>query len=443
MLQYIDVSKIHPHPDNPRKDLGDLTELAESIKKQGILQNLTVVPWFSEITRAPADDDKMDGEYRVVIGHRRLAAAKIAGLTEVPCVISDMKFREQLGTMLLENLQRNDLTLYEQAQGFQMMLNFGDSVNDIAERTGFSETTIRRRVKLLELDSEKFKKSVERGATLLDYAELDKIKDAGLKNSVLDKIGTPNFQYELERAVDKEKAAENMAKLIAQLETFATRTDNSSGMRYVMGYYPSRDNKVTVPDDVDTTEYFYAVSDYGSVTLYTKYAQVKNEADTAEVEKRKMQLARKAALDDITKRAYQLRLKFVRDVSNTQAKKNMGAIVEYSLRAILDAYFDLDYDEFFEVLNVEVSEDEDEELNFGMIADRVAVSPERHLLVAIYLATDSGRENYYDWNGQYADNETLNNTYSLLERLGYEISDEERALRDGTHELFEPDDRSE
>ena len=69
-IKYIPVSKLWRHPDNPRKDLGDVTELAESIKVNGVLQNLTVVPLIGEITK------KWDGEsYRVIIGHRRLAAA--------------------------------------------------------------------------------------------------------------------------------------------------------------------------------------------------------------------------------------------------------------------------------------------------------------------------------------------------------------------------------
>ena len=68
-IKYIPVSKLWGHPDNPRKDLGDVTELAESIKVNGVLQNLTVVPLIGEITK------KWDGEsYRVIIGHRRLAA---------------------------------------------------------------------------------------------------------------------------------------------------------------------------------------------------------------------------------------------------------------------------------------------------------------------------------------------------------------------------------
>ena len=99
-MKYIDNLRIElltPHPDNPRKDLGDLTELAASIKENGVLQNLTVVP-------------HEDG-YRVIIGHRRLEAAKLAGLTEVPCVIVDMSPKEQVQTMLLENMQRADLTV--------------------------------------------------------------------------------------------------------------------------------------------------------------------------------------------------------------------------------------------------------------------------------------------------------------------------------------------
>lgn len=120
----IAIDRLSPHADNPRKDLGDLSELAASIKASGILQNLTVVP---------DEPDNSNTDFTIIIGHRRYAAAKIAGLTELPCVVVEMSEREQLQTMLVENMQRSDLTVYEQAQGFQMMLNMGDSVAEIAE----------------------------------------------------------------------------------------------------------------------------------------------------------------------------------------------------------------------------------------------------------------------------------------------------------------------
>ena len=82
-------------------DLGDLTELAESIRVNGVLQNLTVVP----------ADGKAPGKYYVVIGNRRLEASMIAGVMELPCVVSDMDQKTQVATMLEENMQSADLTV--------------------------------------------------------------------------------------------------------------------------------------------------------------------------------------------------------------------------------------------------------------------------------------------------------------------------------------------
>ena len=185
-LIYISIEKLHPHPDNPRKDLGDLTELCESIKVNGIFQNLTVVPCTGYHY----------GDYTVVIGHRRMAAAKLAGLSELPCVIAEMSEREQLAAMLLENMQRSALTEYEEACGMQMMLDLGDTIETIAESTGISETTVRRRLKLKSLDEEKLRGAIARGGTVMDYEKVYSIKDRELQNKVLDAVGTNNFEWE-------------------------------------------------------------------------------------------------------------------------------------------------------------------------------------------------------------------------------------------------------
>lgn len=78
----INAKLIHQHPDNPRKDLGDLSELSESIKKKGIMQNLTVIPGYWDENRAHHDEG-----YTLIIGHRRFAAGKMAGVTMYPCRI--------------------------------------------------------------------------------------------------------------------------------------------------------------------------------------------------------------------------------------------------------------------------------------------------------------------------------------------------------------------
>lgn len=143
LLTTLHVSDIDPHPDNPRKDLGDLEELKESIKKNGIMQNLTVVPV----------DEENPVKYVCLIGHRRLAAAKAAGLYQVPArIVFGLSHKDQVGIMLEENMQRNDLTIVEQAQGFQMMLDLGETEETIAEKTGFSRTTVRHRLQLAKLD---------------------------------------------------------------------------------------------------------------------------------------------------------------------------------------------------------------------------------------------------------------------------------------------------
>jgi ParB family transcriptional regulator, chromosome partitioning protein len=434
MITNIRIDKIFPHPDNPRKDLGDLTELAASIKANGILQNLTVV--------ASSDPSEL---WRVVIGHRRLAAAKLAGLSEVPCVISDMDHKTQVATMLLENMQRNDLTIYEQAQGFQMMLNFGDTIDEVAKMTGFSETTIKRRVKLLDLDGEKFKKSVERGATLQDYAELDKIGSVELKNSVLEKIGTSNFKWELQNAVEKENKEKYTAIIVAELVKFAVQVESVTGLQYVNGFYPSQKTEITVPADAGTEKYFFCISSYGHITLYKKPAE--NEPCISagpSAEERQQLQERRQQLAELHKRAYDLRGEFVKNYVSRQ--KAAHKIMEFVLKALLagdlgDAY-DLTND-ICKVIGIEISESEDDDdcddvevMAEAAVFEAFEASPEKVLLAAAYCGMENDHARYHDWQLKFEPNQILDTLYDALEQLGYEISEEERALRDGTHELY-------
>jgi ParB family chromosome partitioning protein len=270
----------------------------------------------------------------------------------------------------------------------------------------------------------------------MDYAELDKIQDIKLRNSVLDKIGTPNFKYELQAAIDRESREANRQIIIAELQKFATQVKDSTGLRYVNWYQPSQKKEIIIPEDADTVKYFFRVSDY-SIELFKESEQISNSAsnNSANEEKQKEIRERKAALEEITKRAFQLRRAFIMDISNAKAKKNLSVIIEYSLRAMLDDYFNIDYELFTDALGIEVNEDD--EWNFDNIAEQVLSQPERHMLLATYLALDSEREDYYDYGGQFCNNETLNTVYDFLEKIGYETSEEERSLRDGTHKLFQ------
>lgn len=142
-ITILHISVLHPHPDNPRKNLGDLAELAASIREQGIMQALVVEPHPTTI-----------GQYRVLIGHRRLAAAKRARLEQIPVVIRrDGITRQQaISMMLVENCQRADLGPVEKAEAMGALRAGGMTATAIAKATGFTVSTVSYYLSLLDLD---------------------------------------------------------------------------------------------------------------------------------------------------------------------------------------------------------------------------------------------------------------------------------------------------
>ena len=194
---------LHPHPDNPRKDLGDLTELKESIREHGVMQNLTVVP------------DKDDGDgYTILIGHRRFAASE-GILEQLPCVVAKgLTDREQVGIMLCENMQRADLTYIEQAHGFQMMLDLGDTVETISQKTGFSKATVKHRLAINELDSKVLEKAKELfQPTISDFIALEKVKDIETRNEILrDSLNSQELQENVEDYLEELERESNVKK---------------------------------------------------------------------------------------------------------------------------------------------------------------------------------------------------------------------------------------
>lgn len=209
-IVYIKAGHIRPHPENPRKDLGDLSELTESIRKNGVLQNLTVIPVENE-----------PGEYMTVIGHRRYAAGIQAGVEEFPCQVAEnLTAREQVSIMLEENMQRNDLTIWEQANGFQMMLNLGETEESIAEKTGFSRTTVRHRLNIAKLNKEVLRKKEKDESfqlTLKDLYELEKIPDISTRNRILREASDSNNLVQMARTAVSERRRKDNEKEYARM----------------------------------------------------------------------------------------------------------------------------------------------------------------------------------------------------------------------------------
>jgi ParB family chromosome partitioning protein len=442
----IDIGMLHPHPDNPRKDLGDLTELAESIKAQGVLQNLTVVPWFSSITGAGEDDsgeqEKMG--YTVVVGHRRLAAAKLAGATELPCAVSGMGRRQQVAAMLAENIQRASLTLLEEAHGIQMLIDFGDSIADIANKTGLSETTVRHRAKLLDLDPAKLEAAVGRQATLQDLVKLEQIKDGDLKNQTLEKIGTNNFDWALRQALAKEERDGLKPGIRAQLEGFAEETDEKQAakMVYVQYIHVSDDTTIKKPEDAGKAKYYFTEKETSSILDKEKTKGSKAQKSKAEAEREE----RQQKLTDLAKQAYESRLAFAKGfriiAKKTDAVDKMAidALLrtEFAEEKMLRDFFGIEkkFRLEWEAKNDDNGETKDEAIK-RIIQQGIGNYNGNLIFASAYCAIEPGAETCADsYTGAYRANSRLARLYGHLAAAGYEASSEEAAMLDGTHGFY-------
>ena len=443
-IEYIHIDVLHPHPDNPRKDLGDLTELADSINAKGVLQNLTVVP------------DQEAGGYRIIIGHRRHAAAKLAGLTDLPCVIANMTPQEQFETMMVENVQRSDLTVYEQAEGFQMMLDMGATVEEVAQKTGFSETTVRNRVKLMRLDKDKFKKAEQRGATLSDYLKLNEIKDPNQRNSVLDTIGTPNFHSSLKVALDNQKYTEEYEAALEFVKNAAwlkEKTDEDTSYRgdYATWRYFDRWNRkpITMPTDLDKATYIYYIfPNNKEIHIYRKGPDKNGKKSVTPEQEKKERYKRlsdniEKQLSLINKRHREMREDFVRNFSSFN--NNQLDIEAVAARALVAyTYGSGDIELVGKIAGFPV--DPNKNIRENDIWNKMLFNhPIRALLLATYAKIEKLGNKYYvtQWQDKmglsvprHQKDDLLDILYEGLVSLGYEMSDDEIQMQDGTHPLF-------
>jgi ParB family transcriptional regulator, chromosome partitioning protein len=127
----IPLDKLDPNPEQPRVDFGDLTELTASIAEKGVLEPLLVRP------------NRLTGRWMIIAGERRYRSAMKAGLKEVPCVEMEVDDGTIAEIALIENMQRKDLTVWEEADGLLALCErFGYTHDDVARKVGKSRTTV-------------------------------------------------------------------------------------------------------------------------------------------------------------------------------------------------------------------------------------------------------------------------------------------------------------
>ncbi len=148
----IPVDKIRPNPEQPRKALGDLRELSDSIKEKGVLEPLLV-------RFVPRED-----AYYIISGERRYHAARAAGLRELPCIEKIADDAETLELALVENLQRKDLTPFEEAEGLhRLAAQFDYTHDDIARKIGKARSSVTEALTLRNIPDHVRKRCLEKG----------------------------------------------------------------------------------------------------------------------------------------------------------------------------------------------------------------------------------------------------------------------------------------
>lgn len=136
----IQINLLEPNPDQPRTEIGDLSELASSIQLKGVLEPILVKP------------NPKAGTWMIIAGERRWRAANIAGLAEVPCIELDIDEKDIAEIALIENLQRKDLTIWEEADGFAYLIKkFDYTHEEIAKKIGKSRSTVTESLSLAGL----------------------------------------------------------------------------------------------------------------------------------------------------------------------------------------------------------------------------------------------------------------------------------------------------
>lgn len=452
-IKDLNVEDLHPNPDNPRKRMDDVADLEASIRTQGVKQPLLVTP-----TGQPDIDGR--AQYRVVIGHRRLAAAKQAGLDTVPAIVEEMDPRREREIMLVENTQRCDLTPVEEADGYQGLLDLGMPVKEMARMTGRSDRFVRRRLRIAGIPRQTRDSAPDFDQLTID--QLDKLTEFE---------SDPDAQRTLARATDFEWTYQSLSskRRKAEWKNDAAQALASAGVDvhgfpdgkhywdwsphgYAHGRAIADVNKpfwtVFIEDDRWSQELVYAEDD----VFYTYRpipADELEQADAAEeawraAKERSLELDRRAREFEAVAKAN--RVAWLRDNLHVLSRERAQEAT-YRLMVAETVGHGSRFPVWFYGENVvetlvsfgwdmPVTEHDDEhwtlECEENLDAIREALMDRRSRILDVLAA---GRESQAEWQ-QWRSRARLDGMrvwYDVLERAGYQVSADERKALEGEY----------
>lgn len=207
----VPLEEIIPNPAQPRRTFPEkeLLELSRSIKQNGLLQPLSV--------RRTKDG------YELIAGERRLRACRMAGLDSVSCIVNACSDKQSAVLAMTENLQRQDLQIFEEAEGIRRLIEeWGVTQEEAALRLGKSQSTLANKLRLLRLTQEERKKISEAGLTERHARALLRIEDSDLRGKALQSIIEHHFNVQqtdeyIEKLLsDKEEKPKSKRRVIVK-----------------------------------------------------------------------------------------------------------------------------------------------------------------------------------------------------------------------------------
>ncbi len=200
----VEVDKIEPNPYQPRREFDDIEGLAQSIKQNGILQPLTV--------------RRIEDGFQLVAGERRLRAAKMLGLEVVPCIPVTITERNSAVMALIENIQRRDLSFFDEAEAIAKLIDFyGMTQEDAAIKLGKSQPSVANKLRLLKLEKDVREKISEYGLTERHARTLLRLKCKGEQLDTVDvfhrkKLNVDAAERYVDTLLQKEKDLASLRK---------------------------------------------------------------------------------------------------------------------------------------------------------------------------------------------------------------------------------------
>ena len=452
----IETKRLRHHPDNPRKDLGDVTELADSIKKNGIMQNLTVIPieCTEEDPEKQWDANKVSPfhDFYVLIGNRRMEACLQAGLEEVPCkIVSNISKKEQVAIMLEENMQRSDLTIIEQAEGFQMMLDLGETVDSISEKTGFSKATVYHRVNIAKLDKEILaEKKDDEGFFQLsmgDLIELEKVKDMDERNRILKETsGGRDMQWRVQQAVRKANRKRNVSEIKlmfakAGLEAAPKKAEQERGYgdrwKHLQDW-DLEDDTLEPVKEIKKKNAMWVIYDDRNAAVVVEVKQKERKLSEAEIKSQERD-TKKKELKEKQKKLYGTITNFIKAIFVFKEIKPLKPDLEL-YKAIVEVMVKV---------NAQSTESDLTQLYAGKGLWEIEQSEDYEKYVkwrdsltaldrAIISLQEVKRNDLYTWDGKYRREyaERAIAVVDFFKKYGFSITDDMQQLLDGTDESY-------